>query len=170
MKLIQAMKQIKDLQRKADDLRGRVRQNAAHLSIETPLYGDKQRETVREWLQGLTDISQEIARLRVAIQRTNLNTMVTMEIGGKKVEKCIAEWVVRRRELAAKDAETWQMLGDRGLKEGVVQNSQGVQVEVKIVRNFDPAERDRMMEMYRSEPYVIDSTLEVVNAVTDLVE
>jgi hypothetical protein len=43
-------------------------------------------------------------------------------------------------------------------------------IEKKIVRHFDPAERDRMRELYRSEPTIIDSTLETVNATTDLIE
>ena len=38
--------------------------------------------------------------------------------------------------------------------------------EVKIVRYFDPVERDRMIALYRSEPSLIDGTLEIVNATT----
>ena len=62
MKLIQAMKQIKDLQRKAEDLRGKVAIHCAHMSYETATYGDKQREQVREWLQAHADILKEILR------------------------------------------------------------------------------------------------------------
>ena len=39
---------------------------------------------------------QEIARLRVAITRTNLATSVTIELGGKPVTKTLAEWIQRR--------------------------------------------------------------------------
>jgi hypothetical protein len=62
------------------------------------------------------------------------------------------------------------MLSDRGLKEGLIKNSQGETVEVKIVRYFDPAERDKKVAMFKSEPHEIDAALEVVNAVTDLIE
>ena len=170
MKLIEAMKKIKDLQRKAEDLRGKVGQNCAHLSVETPVYGDKQRDQVREWLQAHGDILKEILKLRKNIQRTNIMTDVTIELSDRMVTKTIAEWIHRRRDLAKLDEMMWSMLTDRNLKEGVASDSQGQKIEVKIVRNYDPAERDRMKELYRSEPSRIDATLEVVNAVTDLME
>ena len=106
----------------------------------------------------------------MAIQLTNLKTDVTIELGGKSVTKSIAAWIHRRRDLANNAFGMYQGLTDRGLKEGFSQTSTGVQMEVKIRRYYDPAHRDKMMELYRSEPTIIDSTLEVVNAVTDLIE
>ena len=170
MKLIEAMKKCKDFARKAEDIRGKIAVNCAHLSVETPTYGDKQRDQVREWLQAHEDILKDTLRLRVAIQRTNLQTPVSIELNGKAVSKTIAEWIHRRRDLAKSDAEAWSKLGDKGLKEGYGTNSLGERIEVKLVRNFDPKERDSKLELYRSEPMTIDATLEVVNAVTDLIE
>lgn len=170
MKLIEGMKKLKDLSRKAEDIRGKIAVNCAHLNIETPTYGDKQREQVCEWLQAHEDIAREMLRLRVAIQRTNLQTQVSIELGGKTVNKCIAEWIHRRRDLAKLDAEAWAKLGDKGLKEGFGKNSMGEAIEIRIVRNFDPKGRDTKLELYRSEPMMVDATLEVVNAVTDLIE
>jgi hypothetical protein len=169
MKIIQAMKQIQDLQRKAEDLRGKVAIHCADLTHETPVYPD-QRKQVAEWVQAHSDILKEILRLKVAIQRTSLETPVSIELGGRTVTKSIAEWVYRRRELAKEEGDMWSRLGDKNLKEGLLQGSTGQMTEVKIRRYFDPAERDRNLEMYRSEPMVIDGTLEVVNAVTDLIE
>jgi hypothetical protein len=169
MKIIEAMKQIKDLQRKAEDLRGKVSKHCANLSYETPTYAGDQRATVDGWLQAHRDIVQEILRLRFAIQRTNIATTVTINVGGRVVSKTIAEWVHRRRDLAAVDAAMMMQLGDRGLKESRVRDSQGNEQVVTIVRYFDPVSRDRLLEEFRSEPLVIDSTLEVTNAITDLV-
>src|SRR6267154_3329727 len=98
MKLIQAMKQLKDLAIKAEDLRGKVAKFCADLTMETPTYPD-QRKQVSDWLQSHGDILKETLRLRVAIQRTNLATPVTIELDGKQVTKCIAEWIHRRREI-----------------------------------------------------------------------
>ena len=65
----------------------------------------------------------------------------------------------------------WKALTDRGLKEQNLQTAQGGAVtEVRIRRYYDPAERDAKRELYRTEPSVIDATLEVVNATTDLME
>lgn len=170
MKIIQAMKKLKDLAVKATDLRGKVQQHSADLTMETPAYPDQRRQ-VAEWLQSHGDVLREILRLRVAIQRTNLHTEVTIELGGKQVTKCIAEWIHRRRDLAKLDMDAWSKLTDRSLKEQNIQTTPGGPItEVRIRRHFDPAERDRNLELYRSEPSVIDGTLEVVNATTDLIE
>lgn len=170
MKLIQAMKQLKNLAIKAEDLRKKIANHCADLTVENPTYPD-QRKTVTEWIQAHGDILREILRLRVAIQRTNLATSVTIELDGKQVSKSIAEWIHRRRDLAKLELECWQKLTDRGLKDSKIQTTPGgVTTDVFIRRYFDPAERDARQELYRSEPSTIDGTLEVTNAVTDLQE
>jgi hypothetical protein len=170
MQLIQAMKKIKDLQRKADDLKVKIGQHCAHLNFETPTYGERQKEQVAEWLQAHEDILKEILHLRVSIQKTNLEIPVTIELGGKQVTKTIAEWIHRRRDLAKSSMDAWSKLTDKGLREGRVKNSMEEVIDAKIIRNFDPAERDKNIELYRSEPSIIDATLEVVNATTELIE
>lgn len=170
MKLIQAMKKLKDLNIKSEDIRKKIAQASADLSIETPVYPDQKRQ-VSEWLQSHSDILKEILHLRISIQRTNIATMVSIELDGKHVSKTIAEWIHRRRDLAKLDMNAWQILTDRNLKEQNVQTSPGGPVtEVRVRRYYDPVERDRKVEMYRTEPSVIDATLEVVNATTDLIE
>jgi hypothetical protein len=170
MKLIQAMKKLKDLNAKADDLRKKVAQHAADLNIETPVYPDQRRQ-VSEWIQGHGDILKEILHLRVSIQRTNLATQVSIELDGKHVSKSIAEWIHRRRDLAKIDMQMWQQLTDKNLKEQNLVTAQGGPVtEIRVRRYYEPAERDRKVEIYRTEPSVIDATLEVTNATTDLIE
>ena len=170
MKLIQAMKRIKDLVRKAEDLRIKIRDHSADLNIETPAYSN-QGQQVQEWLQAHHDTVKEIERLRIAIQRTNLQTPVTIEVGGVTVTKLLAAWIHRRRDLAKLEQGAWGELTDRKLKEQNIQTSpNGPITEVRIRRYFDPKERDRNLELYRSEPGIIDGHLEIVNAVTDLIE
>lgn len=170
MKVIEAMKQVKKNTAKIDDLHRKIGKICANLSHETPEYGTETAKKVSEWLQSCDDLSQESARLQCAIQRTNLATQVTIEIGGKSVTKSISEWVLRRRKYATIDLATWSILTDRGLKEGSMSSSTGTPFEVKLVRHFDPSKRDEMMAMYRDEPYQIDSTLEVINATTEVIE
>lgn len=170
MKLIQAMKKLKDLGVKAEDLRKKVGACCADLTIETAQYPD-QKGQIREWIQSHHDILKEILSLRERIQKTNLATSVTIELGGKQVSKSIAAWIHRRRDLAKFEMEMWQRLTDRNLKEQNVQTTPGGPVtEVRIRRYFDAPERDAKIELYRVEPSVIDATLEVTNAVTDLLE
>ena len=171
MKLIEAMKLIKELQVKADDLRTNVSKYCADLDYETPLYPD-QRKQVGEWIQSHSDVIKKILELRTKIQKTNLATEVTIELGGNQVTKTIAEWIHRRRDLAKGELDMWSKLTDRGLKEGQINSTMagGEPKMVKIRRYFDPLERDKNIELYRTEPGIIDRTLEVVNAITSVIE
>jgi len=170
MKIIEAMKTVKMNINKIDNLQKKIAEISAHLSHETPKYGNKTKSKLSEWVQSCHDIGQENIRLLCAIQRTNLATTVDIELGGKTVTKTIAEWVWRRRQYAATDLNTWSIITDKGLKEGVMRMSTGEELVVSIVRNYEPEKKDKMIEMYLSEPTLIDSKLEVVNAVTELIE
>lgn len=170
MKIIEAMKRVKMNKAKIADLQAKVGQHCANLNFETPMYGAETGAKISEWLQSASDLTQENVRLLTAIARTNLATSVTIELGGKHVTKSIAEWVWRRREYAKLDELTWSKLTDRGLREGTGTNSTGLQIEVKITRHFSPELRDAKLESFRSEPSMIDASLEVVNAVTELLE
>lgn len=170
MKLIEGMKLVKELQIKAEDIRKKISSNSALLNIETPPYQD-QRTTIRGWLQAHEDITRQIAVLRVRVARTNLATLVRIKVGDNLLSKCITEWIARRKELAPLDAAAWAGLTDRNLKEQNIRSTaEGPVTEVRIVRFFDPVERDNKTALYRDEPGLIDRTLEVVNATTDLLE
>jgi len=169
MKIIEALKKVQDLQRKAEDLRTLAKDNCAISNLETPKYND-QKKQVTAWMQAHSDIVKEILRLRLAIQKTNLEIMVTIELGEKQVEKSIASWIHRRRDLAKEELQIWNVLSDRNVKEGSATGPSGNAIEIKVVRFYDPLERDKMREVYASEPSVIDGRLEVINAITDLIE
>lgn len=172
MKIIAAMKKVKEQKEKIKDLQEKIGLHCANLSHETPVYGHEEtRAKISEWLQACNALSLVNAELLTAIQRTNLATQVSVTLGDNTITKSIAEWVWRRREYAALDLLTWNKLTDRGLREGQLPSSTGTQpIQVKIIRHFDPVLRDNMMAMYRSEPHQIDAALEVVNATTDLLE
>jgi len=170
MKIVEALKLRKELLVKADDLRKKIASHSAYLSIETPLYTDQSRQ-VSEWLQAHESLTQEIAALSIRVQKTNIATSVTLQIGGKSVAKTISEWVLRRRELAKLDEAAWASLTDRNLKEQNIQTTPTSPVtEIRIKRCYDAKSRDEKIALYRAEPGVIDRTLEVINAITDLLE
>jgi hypothetical protein len=175
MKIIEAMKLKKELLRKAEDLRMKVRENCACYEHETPQYVEQTKQ-VKSWMDSHHDIVEEVKKLNLRIQKTNMQTEVTITLGGKDITQSIAAWILRRGQgknmkgLSAEDFIMWSMLTDRNLKETKEQLSTGQILEKKIKRFFDPAERDRMKEMYMSEPQLIDAKLEVVNATTDLLE
>lgn len=169
MKLIEALKKTKELQKKAEDLRILVRDNCARSSVETDKYPD-QADKVSGWIQAHSDILKEILKLRIAIQRTNLEVKVDIDFDGKVVTKTIAEWIHRRRDLANEELSMWNNLTDRGIQEGRVKGPTGDLLDMKIKRFYDPEKRDNMRAFYQSEPLIIDSKLEVVNAITEVIE
>ena len=169
MKIIEALKEVKRQEEKIGDLQNKVAQYCVHMDFETPTYPD-QKSKVSEWLQGVHDSLKEATRLRTAIQKTNLNVNVPIELGGKKVVHSISEWIIRRRLYANQEYQTWTKLTDKNLREGSAKNSQGETVTVKLIRHYDPIERDKKIEEFRSEPGIIDRTLEIINATTDLIE
>lgn len=169
MKLIEALKKTKDLHRKTDDLCVLVKDHCAISTFETQKYPNQTKQ-ISEWMQAHRDILKEIMKLRLAIQKTNLLTDVVIEIDGRQITKSIAAWIHRRRDLAAKELLMWKQLTDRGINEGIAKGPTGDPVEIKINRFYDPSERDKMKDALTSEPSIIDARLEVVNAVTDLIE
>lgn len=170
MKIIEAMKKVKSNKEKITDLQLKISQVSANLMHESPVYGTNTREKISEWAQSCQDLVQDNIKLLCAIQRTNLQTVVAIELGGKQVTKPISEWVWRRREYAKVDLDTWSKMTDRGLKEGQGQTSTGIPFDIRIARHYDPVLRDEKISVYRDEPHKIDGALEVVNAVTDLIE
>lgn len=170
MKIIEAMKAVKQNNERSDDLRKRLAGVSANLSNEKPVYGEDTAAKIKEWLQSIEDTGKQNVKLLVAIQRTNLVTPVTITIGGKAVVHTIAEWVWRRREYAGKDEQAWRALTDRNLRAQTIPQPTGTALQIDIERHYDPALRDAKIDEYRSEPHQIDAALEVINAVTDLIE
>jgi len=170
MKLIEALKETKDLERQVASLNTKIGTHCALLSNEGPEYGNDQANTVRQWIQGAHDRIKRIEFLRLSINHTNMVTPVTIELGGKPVVKSIAAWILRRRELAQMELRVWSNVNDRRLRPTQIQTSTGEKVDVTVVRYFSSTERDDNIEMFTSEPSIVDGRLEIVNALTDLID
>lgn len=179
MKLIEAMKKVKAEGAAVIELSARIKKNSALTNLENPEYGTEQAAKVSEWVQGARDRLFEIERLRVCLQYTNVMTKVSIELpGGNTVTKTIAGWLQRRgvgahteQGLAAQERAVWANLTDRGLRDGQIMNAaKDKPIDVKVVRFFDPNERDKNLDNLLREASVIDAALEIVNATTDLIE
>lgn len=175
MKIIEALKTIKDLQRKASDIRIKIATFCADLETETPAYGTLEIQTkqIAEWLQSHADILTQIETLRIAIQQTNLKTLVPIVLRDDKpaVVKSIANWIHRRHDLASLSAQAWLGLTNRNIKPmNYKPSTTSDEVKTANVRKYYSQQtRDFMVELYTSEPSRIDSALEITNATTDLI-
>jgi hypothetical protein len=173
VRIIEAMRKIKDNNVKISDLHVKIAQNSANLESVKTEYGDRTGEMVASWVQSCLDLTQESARLGIAIQKTNIHTNVTIELGGKQVTKSIAEWVLRRRLYANIDESTYRNLTDKRLQPQAQQSSNNglpVVTVFNVVLNYDPVVRDTNIAVFREEPSKINAALEIVNATTDLIE
>jgi hypothetical protein len=166
-----ALKKKKSLFEKATDLRHRIGRLSAHMDNEKNPEGfSDPKGQVALWLQQHKDIINEIEDLTVHIQRTNILTNVTIIIGDKTITKSITGWVVRRQKLAEQEQAAWTMLSGKNLKPQVLnKDKEGKSEVVQVVYNYDARERDDKISLYRSEPSLIDSALETVNATTTLI-
>lgn len=169
MKIIEALKQIKYLAKKAEDLQSKIGQNCADMEFDTPLYPDMKAK-VSEWLQSHTDIVREIQRLRYRLQKTNVLTNVTISLNDVEVTKTLFEWIQRRKDLAKIELTAWQKLTDRNLKDGQYSQTSGQLGVMKMRRYYDPSEKDKKVNQLTREPVLIDAALEIANCMNDLLE
>ena len=173
MKIIEALKKTKDLQRKADDIRSKIKEFCADLDAETPAYGTPEQQTkqIAEWLQSHSDILKEVEKLRLAIQKTNLSTDVIVDVTDEKtVTKSIAAWIHRRKDLAKLEAMAWQGLSNKNLRPQNYQKPGSDDVMIANIRKYyNQTERDKKVEDFTSEPSRIDAALEIANATTELI-
>jgi hypothetical protein len=169
MKLIEALKKVKDLQKKADDLKEKICKHCADLDVETPVYSD-QKNQVESWMQSHHDTVKEIGRLNYCILKTNVNTRISIELGGKLIEKSLSEWMLRKNKLCQMEESLWKSIGDKNLREGSMPQTNGMAIQVKIRRYYDPKMRDEKLSLLMSEPSTIDGKIEIANCITDLME
>jgi hypothetical protein len=169
MKIIEALKQLKYLSKKADDLQLKLQQNCADMEFDTPLFPDMKAK-VDEWLQGHTDVVREIGRLRYRLQKTNVMTPITIKLHDVDVTKSLYEWIQRRKDLANMELKAWQKLSDRNLKDSQFMQTNGVPSQIKMRRYYDPAKKEKQTSMLSLEPTLIDAALEIANCSHELLE
>lgn len=140
------------------------------MDFETPAYPD-QKVQVSSWLQAYRDICREIGRLKFCLSKTNVNTKVTIVIDGHEVTKTITEWIERNKKLCAMEKMAYTALfpGTK-CKEARIQQTNGTILECKIRYYYDVVMKDKILDILNAEPALIDAKLEMVNAITDLME
>lgn len=168
MKVIEALKKIKYNNLKVADLTAKIAENSANMESEGSKYKDSKAK-VAEWTQSIYDTNKDSNDLLIRVQKTNLVTVLAVEIAGKVVNKTVAEWINRRRVFVDLEAAAYRGMTSRRLQQKAVKNDKGEIVIDNVVYNFDPEVRDAALDILSQEKYLIDSALEISNAVTDLV-
>jgi hypothetical protein len=170
MKIIEAMRTIKVLNDKNAGLIGKIQQYCADDGQGEPHYQtvENQKAKVSEWIQSRKDCIKEIERLRLGIQRTNLATVVKVELGGVPIEKSIAAWIHRRRDLAGSEKQSFDALSCR-FQPQAMRDTEGNAFVVNPRKYYDLEKREKMLDILQSEPTLIDAALEIANATTEVI-
>ena len=171
MKIIEALKKFKLMERKLDDLTAKVRGNVAMMDYQESQYKDPKKQ-LQSWIDCHKDTLDEYSRLQIAINRTNLETKVSVELRpGKVVVKTIAEWLLRRRKLNQWEVHMWKQIRDTLMPTPVKDMGKDGEPRIaQVIRFYDVEERDAKVLELNEECTRIDGALEIVNAVTDLIE
>ena len=164
MKLIEAMKELKTIEKRMVKNAEKVTEYASSLESERMQFDNEkeQKKEVSSLLQANEDLLTEYLRVKTAIEKTNLETKVDIE--GKV--HTISELLIVKRRMAKFMTNTYTSLNEskaRNLKSGRNDNP-------KTVVFFDEKKKNEKLEHWENLYERIDSRLEVVNATTELVE
>ncbi len=170
MKIVEGLKKVKMNRKRIDQLHLKVHELFAHMETDEKPHGyDNPKATLEGWVQTIHDLQKDNATILAAVQRTNLETEVTVEVvEGKPVTKTIHDWLYRRREGVDFDYRTFYNMRTN-LKPITERNDAGDLKVINVVYNFPVEKRDELLATYSEEKVKIDSALEIANATTDLV-
>ena len=102
-------------------------------------------------------------------QARNKTNNRKIEIAGKS--KTIAEWILRRRKLNQWEMLMWKQIRDTLMPTPVKDTSKDGEPRIaQVIRFYDVEERDAKVLELNEECTRIDGALEIINAVTDLIE
>lgn len=169
MKIIEAMKKIKLIEKKIDDNVRKIEQYSSSVSTERPFFGDEksQQKEVESLVQANTDLVKEYLKIKRQIETTNL--AVTAEFGGQSYT--LSDLLVLRRRLGKKLLETYEAMNTRYADQRIkFAPADADGKKAQVIRLYDERKKNENLQMLMEFMSNIDARLEVVNCTTDLVE
>lgn len=172
MKIIEAMKEAKLIEKKIRKNNELITEYSSALDNEKLpfLTEEEQIKEVKKLVQSNIDLEERYISLKVAIDRTNLATKVSIE--GAKREYTIFELLVIKRKFGKTMIEKYTSMN--GSKAEAKRMSYGrLSSEGKapsVIKFYDEREKNNNINDIENFLAKIDSRLEVVNAVTDIIE
>ena len=156
MTILDGLKKVKLLKKKADKKASRVAENCCSFEGEEPLH------SVRELMQSHSDLLLEINDIKAKIQCTNAATKVA---GTKYAPLTISELISYRQSVLPQRIAVLKTLS-KTYKEN--EGGYGVPKR-KVVMHYDPKERETTIDKYEDEILEIDAILDKCNMTTSLI-
>lgn len=165
--LIEAMKKLRVIEKRIESNQADITKYAAGLENEKEVFGslEQQKKEVEALVQSNNDLMKESINLKLQIEYTNLNTVAS--ICGEK--RRISEWLVIKRKYAKLMIGTYEALNSTKAKLRLTVRS-GSTNDQKIVRYYDEKYKNENILKWKNIYSEIDSSLEVINATTELKE
>lgn len=171
MKIVEALKNLKTIQKRIQKNCSLISDYAGYLSIETPAFEtpEKQRDEIQSLIQSNLDLENEYLRLKLSIEETNLKTMVTIGNFTYPISSLIS---IKRVAKEFRSSTYRSLVVDKA--QGRLHNTlnrQGYnpQEPVRIIALYDEKVKNTALSEWEEFLSQIDGKLEVVNAETDLV-
>jgi hypothetical protein len=169
MKIVEAMKELKLIEKKIQRNTDSIQKYSSQLSNERPYFNtpELQAKEVRSLLQANKDFTDNYLELKGKVEKTNLS--VTVEMDGRKYT--LSELLTLKRKLAQLMVASYDAMNDKSARESqirVVRSSPDN--TVKVERFYDEKEKNDGLRKWQDFYDNIDSRLEVINATTDIVE
>lgn len=173
MKIIEALKKLTLIEKRIAKNTQLIYQYAAFVSIDNPVFDtvEKQQAEVNSLIQANIDLETEYLRLKTAIDRTNLSTMVTI---GTRTHS-ITQLITLRRKAGDFRKNTFTALNNVQAVQRLQQinrtpNPADAQNPPKVVMMYKEEEKNKSIREWDDFVSSIDGKLEVINAETDLLE
>lgn len=180
MKLIEAMKNGKTIEKRILKNCEQITQYAAWVNDETPVFEteEKQRAEVQSLIQANLDLEKEYLRLKVAVETTNLATKVTIGTFTYTITELLtlkdrvsSQNKIRTPGAASFRVKTYLALNpEQAIKRLQMNYKQGVDATnpPKVIRAYKEEDKNKALREWEEFVSAIDGKLEVVNAETDL--
>ena len=168
MKLSEAMKRLRVIEKRMVDNSQQITKYASLLSNEKPAFEseDKQKGEVAKLIQANTDLMKEYLDLKTRIEKTNLDTKV--EIGGTKYS--LSELLVIKRKLADSMIVTYRALNDNTAESKMRMGMAGKsETSVTVIKMYAEKDKNDNLLKWQDLRDNIDSRIDVVNATTELI-
>lgn len=171
MKIIEALKELKLIEKKIDKNIMEITQYASILNIERPIFESEadQRREIEIRIQSNRDLMNRYLWLKRCIEHTNL--VSSIELDG--VTYSLIDLLYIKRKMGGKMVSTYSALNtsaaDNRIRSGrIAMPTDGRQVNTVML--YDEKKKNIGLSEWQNLVDKIDSRLEVLNATIDLIE
>lgn len=167
MTIIEALKKIKNLEKKIARQNGEITSYASKLSSEKPSFESDavQKKKVEELVQSNLDCIKEMLQLKQSVERTNLGTILT--ISGHTAS--LSEHLHLKRKFSSLQISVLKALNTSAADMRMIRATPSKDNPVVVERMFDEAKRNDSQKKIFDYLGALDEQIEVINATTYLI-